>query len=82
MKKRILSMLLVLCMVGSLMPTVAIATDAAPANEVTKSADFTSPESAEAAIALLNTAKTPDADDSTFTGNDTEGYTLTLNGID
>ncbi len=76
MKKRILSILLTLCMILCLVPSSIFAE-----SESTKSAataDFTDSDGGAAAIALLNNAKTG-VTDSTW-NNSTK--TLTLNGID
>lgn len=75
MKKRVLSLVLALCLTLALLPTAAFAAE--PASQT---ADFTGAAEggAEAALALLNAAKWSNADDSTWDG-DTK--TLTLKGV-
>ena len=68
---RLWSILLVLVMVVGMLPTVALAAGAA-----TEKADFSA--NPTAALALLNAAKTADAEDSTW---DSTTKTLTLNGV-
>lgn len=70
---RLLSILLALAMVVGMLPTAALAEGAVPA---TATADFT--VDADVALALLNTAKTGEAEDSTW---DADSKTLTLNGV-
>ena len=65
------SVLLVLVMVVGMLPTVALAEEPA-----TATADFSA--NPTAALALLNAAKTADAEDSTW---DSTTKTLTLNGV-
>ena len=72
MKKRLLSILLCLCMVMTLLPTVAFADTP---EEATESADFTTDP--DTALELLNQYKTGEADSAW--NNSTN--TLTLNGI-
>lgn len=72
MKKKLLSILLCLCMVTALLPTAALAADA------TATADFAADSTA--ALALLNANKTAGAVDSTWTGSE-GAYILTLNGV-
>ena len=75
MKKRVLSLVLALCLTLALLPTAAFAAE--PASQT---ADFTGAAEggAEAALALLNAAKWSNAEDSTWDG-DTK--TLTLKGV-
>ena len=75
MKKRVLSLVLALCMTLPLLPGAAFAAE--PASQT---ADFTGAAEggAEAALALLNAAKWSNAEDSTWDG-DTK--TLTLKGV-
>ena len=75
MKKRVLSLVLALCLTLALLPTAAFAAE--PASQT---ADFTgaAESGAEAALALLNAAKWSNAEDSTWDG-DTK--TLTLKGV-
>lgn len=75
MKKRVLSLVLALCMTLPLLPAAAFAAE--PASQT---ADFTGAAEggAEAALALLNAAKWSNAEDSTWDG-DTK--TLTLKGV-
>ena len=68
---RLCGILLILAMLVGLLPTAALAADPA-----TKKADFISDPTA--ALALLNAAKTPGAEDSTW---DPATKTLTLNGV-
>lgn len=75
MKKRVLSLVLALCLTLPLLPAAAFAAE--PASQT---ADFTGAAEggAEAALALLNAAKWSNAEDSTWDG-DTK--TLTLKGV-
>lgn len=75
MKKRVLSLVLALCLTLAMLPTAAFAAE--PASQT---ADFTGAAEggAEAALALLNAAKWSNAEDSTWDG-DTK--TLTLKGV-
>lgn len=75
MKKRVLSLVLALCLTLALLPGAAFAAE--PASQT---ADFTGAAEggAEAALALLNAAKWSNAEDSTWDG-DTK--TLTLKGV-
>lgn len=74
MKKRVLSLVLALCLTLALLPAAAFAAE--PASQT---ADFTgAAEDGAAALALLNAAKWSNADDSTWDG-DTK--TLTLKGV-
>lgn len=75
MKKRVLSLVLALCMTLPLLPAAAFAAE--PASQT---ADFTGAAEggAEAALALLNAAKWSNAEDSIWDG-DTK--TLTLKGV-
>ena len=73
-KTKILSVLLALCMVLSLAPIAAVATE--PAAET---ADFTASDGGAAAIALLNRYKNAGAANSAWDGG---SKTLTLRGID
>lgn len=75
MKKRVLSLVLALCLTLPLLPGAAFAAE--PASQT---ADFTGAAEggAEAALALLNAAKWSNAEDSTWDG-DTK--TLTLKGV-
>lgn len=75
MKKRVLSLVLALCLTLPLLPTAAFAAEPA-----FQTADFTgaAESGAEAALALLNAAKWSNAEDSTWDG-DTK--TLTLKGV-
>ena len=68
---RLWSILLALVMVVGMLPTVALAEGSA-----TATADFSA--NPTAALALLNAAKTADAEDSTW---DSTTKTLTLNGV-
>lgn len=76
MKKRVLSLVLALCLTLALLPAAAFAEGSAAA----ETADFTGAAEggAEAALALLNAAKRNNAEDSTWDG-DTK--TLTLKGV-
>lgn len=76
MKKRVLSLVLALCLTLPLLPGAAFAEGSAAA----ETADFTGAAEggAEAALALLNAAKRNNAEDSTWDG-DTK--TLTLKGV-
>lgn len=75
MKKRVLSLVLALCLTLALLPTAAFAAE--PASQT---ADFTGAAEggAEAALALLNAAKRNNAEDSTW---DSSTKTLTLKGV-
>lgn len=75
MKKRVLSLVLALCLTLALLPTAAFAAE--PASQT---ADFTGAAEggAEAALALLNAAKWSNAEDSTW---DSSTKTLTLKGV-
>ena len=73
MKKRVLSLVLALCLTLALLPAAVFAEG--PAD---KTADFTAEDGGAAAIALLNAAKWSNAHDSTWDG-DTK--TLTLKGV-
>ena len=75
MEKRVLSLVLALCLTLAMLPTAAFAAE--PASQT---ADFTGAAEggAEAALALLNAAKWSNAEDSTWDG-DTK--TLTLKGV-
>ena len=55
-KRRLLSLLLAICMVMSLVPTIAYAEDGDPS--AAQTADFTTGDNGAAALALLNAAKT------------------------
>ena len=70
-KTKLLTVLLTLCMVFSMVPITAQAAEPA-----TETADFTAADGGTAALALLNAAKTGEAE-STW-----DGSTLTLNGVD
>ena len=70
-KTKLLTVLLTLCMVLPMVPMTAQAAEPA-----TETADFTAPDGGTAALALLNAAKTGEAE-STW-----DGSTLTLNGVD
>lgn len=76
MKKRVLSLVLALCLTLALLPGAAFAEGSA----AVETADFTGAAEggAEAALALLNAAKWSNAEDSTWDG-DTK--TLTLKGV-
>lgn len=69
-KKRLLALILTICMVMSLVPTIVYA-------EVSETADFTADDNGAAALALLNAAKTG-SDESTW---DSATKTLTLKGV-
>lgn len=71
-KRRLLSLLLTICMVSSLVPTLAYALE--PSAET---ADFTADDNGVAALELLNAAKTG-SDESTW---DSATKTLTLKGV-
>lgn len=78
MKKRITGLLLALCLCLTLLPGTAGAAEPATA-PTTGTADFTASDNGEAALALLNAAKTAGAENSTW---DNGTKTLTLCGID
>ena len=73
MKKRMLSILLTLCMVMYLVPASVLA-----ASPATETADFTAADGGAAAIALLNNTKTG-VENSTW---DSSSQTLILKGVD
>ena len=74
-KRRLLSLLLAICMVMSLVPTIAYAEDGDPS--AAQTADFTTGDNGAAALALLNAAKTG-TEESTW---DSTTKVLTLKGV-